>query len=203
MRCAMHQLHFHLELIHLLRKHLHQARIVDPLDHFEFLIRTLAAGSKQQDFVAQQVIHATESLAHADRPGNGGALDLQYRFDFIEQFKRIARFAIHLVHERQDRRGAHAAHVQQLDRLLFDALGGIDHHQGRIDCRQHAIGIFRKILVSRRIEQVHDVIAVVELHHRARDGNAALLFDFHPVRRRMTTALASLHGTGELDCTGE
>lgn len=39
---------------------------------------------------------------------------------------------------------------------------------------------------------------VFELHHRAGDRNAALLFNFHPVRRRVACALAALDRAGQL-----
>jgi hypothetical protein len=145
------------------------------------------------------VIHAAEVLAHADRPGHRRALDLQHRFDFVQQFQRIARFAVHLVHEGDDRRVAHAADVEQLDGLLFHALGGVDHHQRRVDRRQHAVGVFREVLVARGVEQVDHVVAEFELHHRGRHRDAALLLDVHPVRGRMAAALAALDGAGQLD----
>jgi hypothetical protein len=53
--------------------------------------------------------------------------------------------------------------------------------------------------VARRVEQIDHAVAVLELHHRASDGNAALLFDFHPVGRRVAVALAALHGARDLD----
>ena len=92
---------------------------------------------------------------------------------------------------------------EQLDGLLFDALGRVDHHQRRVDRGQHAVGVFREILVARRVEQVDHMLAVLELHHRAGDRDAALLFDLHPVGGRMAAALARLDGAGQLDRAGE
>ena len=195
----MHQFHFHAQLVHLEREHLLQARVVDALDDFEGAVGFFFAGFEQHDLVVQQVIHAAEVLAHADRPGDGRALDLQHRFKFVEQIQRIARLAVHLVHEGDDGRIAHAADSQQLDRLRFHALGRIDHHQRRVDRRQHAVGIFREVLVARGVEQVDDVAAKFELHHRGGDGNAALLLDLHPVRRRVAARFTRLDGTGHLD----
>jgi hypothetical protein len=118
-----------------------------------------------------------EALAHADRPGHRRAMQLQHRFDLVEQFQRIAHFAVHLVDEGDDRRVAQAADFEQLDGLFFDALGRVDHHHGGIDGGQHAVGVFREILVAGGVEQVDDAIVIAELHHRAGHRNAALLFD--------------------------
>ena len=146
---AAHQRDFVLQLFDLAREHLGQPRVGDAGDRLEFLVGAVLARSKQQDLVAQQVVHAAEGLAHADRPGHRRALDLEHGLHFFQQSHRIARFAVHLVHEREDRRVAHAAHVEQLDRLLFHALGRIDHHQRGIDRGKHAVGVFGKILVAR------------------------------------------------------
>ena len=43
------------------------------------------------------------------------------------------------------------------------------------------------------------MVAILELHYGAGNRNAALLFDFHPVRCGVTPALTGLDGTGQLD----
>jgi hypothetical protein len=202
-RCAMHQLDFHFQLFDFQWEHLDQLGVVDALDDLDIAVGAFLASLEQHDLIAQQVVHATEILAHADGPGHRRALDLQHRFQLIQQFQRIARFAVHLVHEGDDGRIAHAADVEQLDGLLFHALGRVDHHQRRVDRGQHAVGIFREVLVARGVEQVHHVVAVFELHHRAGYRDAALLFDLHPVRSRMAAALACLDGARQLDCARE
>ncbi len=117
--------------------------------------------------------------------------------------ERLAHLAIHLVDERDDRRRAQPADFEQLDRLRLDALRRVDHHHRRVDGGQHAVGVLGEILVARRVEQVDRVAGVVELHHRARDRDAALLLDLHPVRRRVPRALARLDGAGHLDRAAE
>jgi hypothetical protein len=147
------------------------------------------------------VVHAAESLAHAERPGYRRALDVQHCLNLIQQLHRIARLAVHLVDEGNDGRAAHAAHVEQLDGLRFHTLGRIDHHQRGVHRGQHAVGIFGEILVTGRVEQVNHVVAVFKLHHRAGDRNAALLFNLQKVGGRVAAALAPLYGTCHLNRT--
>ena len=44
------------------------------------------------------------------------------------------------VYKRQDRHRAQAAHLEQLQRLRFDPLGGVDHHHRAVDRGERAIG---------------------------------------------------------------
>ena len=53
--------------------------------------------------------------------------------------------------------------------------------------------------MARRVEQIHNMIAVGKLHHRGGHRDAALLLERHPVRGRMPARLTALDGTCELD----
>src|SRR3546814_17659360 len=75
-----------------------------------------------------------------------------------------------------------AADLEQPSRLRLDALCGVDHHDRRIHRRQRAIGIFRKILVARRIPQVEGDSVAPDRPHRRCHRTAALLLELHPVR---------------------
>ena len=156
-------------------------------------------GAEHADLIALDVIDALEFFAHADRPGERHRRHAQMLFDFVEQFERLAHFAVELVDEGDDRRLAAAADFEQLQRLRFDTVGAVDHHHGGIDRGQHTVGIFGEVLVARRVEQVDHGVAVLELHDRTGHRNAPLLFDLHPVRGRVAIALAALHGTGDLN----
>jgi hypothetical protein len=138
MRGAMHQFHFHLQLFDFQREHLSHG-IVDALDDFEVAVGA-SSPPAEHDLVAQQV-HATEVLAHADRPGHRrtGSSAPTPAHPAVPA-NRGSRGP--LVHEGDDGRVAHAADVQQLDGLFFHALGGVDHHQRRVHGGQHAVGIF-------------------------------------------------------------
>jgi hypothetical protein len=122
-------------------------RIVEAIEPLRFAT-PLLPGGKVQQAVIEQVIDAAKGLAHADRPGDRRALDAQHRFDLLEQVEGLAHLTVELVDEGDDRRVAHAADVEQLDRLRFNALGGVDHHHRRIDGGQDAVGVLGKILVA-------------------------------------------------------
>ena len=148
---------------------------------------------------APDVEHAAEALAHADRPRERHGGHSEDLLDLVDQLERLAHFAVHLVDEGDDRRVARAAHFEQAQRLRFHAVGRVDHHERRVDGGQHAVGVFREILVAGRIEQVDDAAAILHLHDRARDRDAALLLDFHPVGGRVARRLARLDAAGDVD----
>ena len=72
-----------------------------------------------------------------------------------------------------------------------------------IDRRQRAVGVVGEILVAGRVEQVEDVVAIFEGHHRGDDRDAALALDLHPVGARLHAVLLGLHLAGELDRAAE
>ncbi len=203
MRCTVQKFDFRLELLDFLREHFRQARIVDAFHHFKILIGAFLARRKQQNFIAQQVIHAAKRFTHAQRPGHRRALDVEHRLDFVQQLHRVARLAVHFIDEGNDGRVAHAAHVEQLDGLRLHTLGRVYDHQGGIHSSQHTIGILGKILVAGGIEQVDHVVAILELHDRAGYRYAALLLDVHPVGSGVATALAPFDRTSQLNRAGE
>ena len=57
----------------------------------------------------------------------------------------------------------------------------IDHHDGRIDRGERAVGVLREVLMARRVEEIEDAAAIFEGHHGGDDGDAALALDPHPV----------------------
>ena len=89
-----------------------------------------------------------------------------------------------------------AAHVEQLERLGLDALGGVEHHHRGVGGGEHAVGVLGEVPVTRGVEQVDHVIAVRELQHGRRDRDAALLFEGHPVRGRRAATAAGLDRAG-------
>ena len=53
--------------------------------------------------------------------------------------------------------------------------------------------------MARCIEQVHDELPVLELHHRRGDRDTSLLFEFHPVGGGITARLTGTHSSRFLD----
>ena len=141
--------------------------------------------------------------AHAQRPGDGRALQTKHFFHFIQQFERCAPFAVELVHKRDDRRVTQATDFHELNGASFDAFGSVDHHQRRVDSRKCAISVLAEIFMARGIKKVHHLAVIGKLHHGGRNGDAALLFQCHPVAGCVSGRLAALHGAGHLDRTAE
>ena len=98
---------------------------------------------------------------------------------------------------------AQAADLEQLARPRLDALGGIDHHDGGVDRGQRAVGVFGKVLVARRVQQVEHQALEFEGHHRGDDGNAALALDLHPVGTGVAAFALGLDLAGEIDGAAE
>ena len=165
----------------------------------EVLRQAFAAGLKHRHHLGAQIHDAAEGLALADWPGHGHAGHAELALDLVEDVERFAHFAVHLVDEGDDGRVALAADFDQAARLCFHTIGGVDHHQGGVDGSQHTIRVFRKILVTGRVEQVDHMVAVQHLHDARSHRDAALLLDFHPVAGGVARRLARLDGTGDLD----
>ena len=146
---------------------------------------------------------AGEIATAPDRPVHRRGVERKRLLDLVEQIEGVAAFAIHLVDEGKDRDVAHPADFEQLAGARLDALCGIDHHDRGIDRGQRAIGVFREVLVARGVEQVEDMRAIFEGHHRGDDRNAALLLDRHPVGLRGLAIALGLDLTGKLDGAAE
>ena len=121
-----------------------------------------------QEAVCCQIINSGEVSRAAHGPCGRGCVQRQQILDFIQQFERLARFAVHLIDEGDDRNVAHAANFKEFARLALDPLGRIQHHHGGIHRGQGAIGIFRKILVAWCVQQVEDHAVTFKGHDGGR-----------------------------------
>jgi hypothetical protein len=88
---------------------------VELLDDLGFGALVTVTGGVDNDVVVGQVVHALEVAVATDRPGDRRGLDLQHRFDLVEQFDRVADVAVEFVDEADDRRVAQTADVHQGD----------------------------------------------------------------------------------------
>ena len=64
------------------------------------------------DAAGLTVEHSAEVLSAADRPVHGVGADAEHRFDLFHKLERVAAFAVHLVHEREDGDVAQRAHLE-------------------------------------------------------------------------------------------
>ena len=115
------------------------------------------------------VVDTLEALTHVDGPGEGAHSDLQLLLQFIEDVERIATLAVELIDKDDHRRAAHATHLHQTACLRLDTLGGIHHDDHRVDCRQRAKRILGEVLVTRCVQNVDLIVAIVEPHHGGGD----------------------------------
>ena len=150
-----------------------------------------------------EVVGAHEPPALPQRPGDRRHVERQRLLDLVQEIERVARLSVELVDEGDDRDVAQPAHLEELARARLDAARGVQHHDRGVDRRQRAVGVLRKVLVARRVEQVVDAVAVLEGHHRGDDGDAALLLDAHPVRPRLPPVGLRAHLARELDGAAE
>ena len=151
----------------------------------------------------RETIGSSKSLAAADRPGDRRRVERQGLFDLVQQFERIAALAVELIDEGDDGDVAQPTDFEQFSRARLYALGGVDDHDGGVDRRQRAIGVFRKVLVARRVQQVEDAIAIFEGHHRGDDRNAALALYAHPVGAGLRGVALGADLAGELNCAAK
>ena len=198
-RCVAYQFDLALGLVIFHAETFGISRVVDAAEDLVVATSLAFAGREDAHLLLAQIHHAVEMFAHADRPGEGHDGHAEFALDLVHQRQRILHFAVHLVDEGQDRRVACAADLQQATGLRFDAVGRVDHHQRRVDSGQHAVGVFGEILVSGGVEQIDHAVAVFHLHHARSHRDAALLFDFHPVRGRVARGFARLDRAGDLD----
>ena len=162
-----------------------------------------AAAFEQAHAAGGDIVGAEEIAAAPDRPGHRRGVERQRLFDLIQEIEGVAALAVHLVDEGDDRNVAQPADLEQLSGPRLDALGGVDHHDRGIDRGQRAVGVFRKILVARRVQQVEHQPLEFEGHHRGDDGDAALALDLHPVGTGVAPLALGLDLAREIDGAAE
>src|SRR6266511_541835 len=122
---------------------------------------TLRLAFVQKEMAARDVVDAAKMFGVADRPVHRRRRDAQRALDIVDELEGVARRAIELVDERQDRQPMPSTDLEQLARLLLDAVRGVDDHHHAVGRDQRAVGVFAEVFVTRRVEQRH--AATVEL----------------------------------------
>ena len=150
-----------------------------------------------------EIIGAGKGPAQPNGPHHGSNRQRQALFNLVQKVKRLAGFPVHLVDEGDDRNVAQAADFKKLAGARFNALGPVDHHDRRVNRRQRAVGVFGKVLVARRIQQVEHAVVVFKGHHRGDNRNAARPLDRHPVRACPPPVALGPHLSGKLNGAAE
>ena len=189
-----------LELLEQFARHvLGELGVVEPVDLDRFRHLVAVGPVHQLEPVAQHVVAAHELAPHADRPRGRRHVDGEVLLDLVDDLEDVARLAVHLVAEGQDRQIAQPADLEELLRLAFHALGAVDHHDRRVDRGQRAVGVFREVRVAGRVDEVVAEVAVIEGHGRGRDRDPALLLHLHEVRARAPRLALGAHLSRHLD----
>ncbi len=160
----------------------------------------LFACFKHRHGLRAQIDDAAKGFALPHGPGHGHAGHAQLAFNLIQNIQRLAYFAVHLVHKSDDGRIALAADFNQTAGLGFYTVGRVNHHQGAIHRREHAVGVFTEVFVPGRIKQVNHMLAVEHLHHARSHRDAALLFNLHPVAGGVAAGFAPFDCACNLNC---
>ena len=162
--------------------------------------RTIAFVQEQRAGV--QVVHAAEVGPVPEGPGHRRDGHPEHALDLVHEGEGIATGLVQLVDEGQHRHTPGTADLEQLQRLRFDAFRRVDHHDHAVDRQERAVRVLAEVLVAGRVEQGDVVAAKLELDGGGADGDAALLFELHPVAGRMATRLAPADGARQLDRPG-
>ena len=162
-----------------------------------------ATAFEQAHAAIGDVIGAEEVAAAADRPGHRRGVERQRLLDLVEQLEDVAALAVHLVDEGDDRDIPKTTNLEQLSGARLDALGSVDHHDSGVDRRERTVGVLRKVLMARRVQQIEHKPLELEGHDRGHDRDAALALDLHPVRTRVAPLALGLDLAGEIDGTAE
>ena len=121
---------------------------------------------KGEYVVLAPVINALKINAAAYRPVHRVCAYAELLFQLVKQFKRVARLAVHLVYECEYRYMAHGADFEQLSCLRLDTLCRVYYHDDAVSGSQCAVGVLRKILMSRSVKDIYAVPLIFELQHR-------------------------------------
>ena len=155
---------------------------------------------KQFNLIFNTVIHADIIAVDADRPVNRVCADAEHLLDFIHQIERVTPVTVQLVDKGKHRQSSAVANPEQLFRLRLHAFSAVNQHNGAVGRHQSAVSIFRKVLMTRRIQNIYAVAVIIKLQNRAGNRNTALLFNFHPVRNGMAVGFTRLNRTCQMNC---
>lgn len=171
---------------------------VEIRDLFGGAVGAAGGAFEEVDFLLADVVNAAEGGAAAEGPGDGHGGEAEDGFEFVEEGERVEGGPVALVHEGEDGHPATAADLEELTGLRFDALGGVDNHEGGVDGGEDAVGVFGEVFMAGGVEEVDGVTVVIELEDGGGDGDAALALERHPVGGGGALIFAGGDGAGEV-----
>ena len=149
--------------------------------------------------LGQSVVNPAELVAISNGPIHRECADSKHALEFVKEGDRIFGGTIALIDKGKNRDATAAANLEEFARLRLDTFSGVDDHDRGINRGEHAVGVLGEILVAWRVKQVHAIAVVVKLQHRRRDGDTALLLQFHPVGGSRALILARGDTPGQRD----
>ena len=139
---------------------------------------------EELDVVLPDVVNPLEVRPHTNRQGEWHYGEPELLLHFIEEVKSIFTLSIELVDENNHRNASHSAYLNELFGLLLHPFCHIDDHNHRIYRCKGTVGVLRKVLVPRSIEDINLMSAIVECQHGSSHRNPPLSLDFHKVGSR-------------------
>ena len=154
---------------------------------------------EQRHLLRAAIVDAGKPAAGEHRPRHRIAVDAELGLDVAQELERVLAGPVALVDEGEDRHAAALADGEELPGALLDALPVVEQHDGAVGGDEGAVGVLGEVLVARGVEQVDAIAVVVEGHHAAGDGDAALALELHPVAGDVAGRPAGLHAAGQVD----
>ena len=127
------------------------------------------------------VVNTFEITVDTDRPVDRYGPDAEHLFHFLHQGKWIFAGTVHFVDECENRNIPKTADLKQLYGLGLNTLGSVNQHDSAVCSNQNPVGILRKVLVARCIQNIDVITVELKLHGGGGYGDTALLLNFHPV----------------------
>ena len=158
-----------------------QQWILHILHRNNIIFRCFLIGIEEQKTLVIQIVYPFEILTHIDGPAQRPQLDIEFFLDLFQQIKWLFSVPVHLVDEHDHGGVTHATNFHKLTRLLLYSLHTIHYKNYRVYRRQRPIGVFRKILVTGRIQQIDEHIPIGETHHGGGHTDTPLALDLHKV----------------------
>ncbi len=177
----------------------HAAVLIEVRVEDERLQRSVAVTRRWRDALddrVEEVGHALARLgAHAQDRGGG---DAEHALDLVGVEIGIGGGEVDLVQHRDDLEVVLEREVAIGEGLRLDPLRGVDDEHHAFAGRQRPGHLVSEVDVTRRVDEVQDVIAPLDAHVLGLDRDAALALEIHRVEV-LLAHLPRVHCAGQLE----